>query len=541
MQQRIHARPAILLPRREPARQHAQHTTRRAIATRRHAHPSRDLLVLQLLRSRAQERWRTEQRLEQRHAQRVLIRERPRSLAAELLRRHVLRRAEHRPRACERRVARDRQCVVDGTLVRARIAGAREAEVEHAHAPVAAEDRVVGLEVAMHDPDRVCGRDPATRLDVARDDLRVGRSRAQGPLPQRRAAHELHHDEDASALLTDLEHLRDVVVDDPRHRSRLAAQALASRRPVVRELEQLDRDVAPELLVARREHHTHAAFADALHDGVPADAHRIRRPDETRRDAGRDELDLRLLPGSRRGGVGLARHSLAARARAVCHGAESIHGPHPATLASTLPGEARPSDFDLLTAWAAGDADAAGRLIKRHTGALYRFFDRKVDGAVEDMVQETFVACVERVGHIRPEVGFRAYMFGVARHVLCARLRAQHRQPGELDLESSSLREVGPTPSELVVDAQEEKLLQEALRWLPVETQLLLELYYWQDLTANDLASIYGAAVPAIRSRLRRAKDALRDAVARVAQSPDLLRSTLAELERREPPPPPGE
>jgi RNA polymerase sigma factor (sigma-70 family) len=205
-----------------------------------------------------------------------------------------------------------------------------------------------------------------------------------------------------------------------------------------------------------------------------------------------------------------------------------------------LPGEARPSDFDLLTAWAAGDADAAGRLIKRHTGALYRFFDRKVDGAVEDMVQETFVACVERVGHIRPEVGFRAYMFGVARHVLCARLRAQHRQPGELDLESSSLREVGPTPSELVVDAQEEKLLQEALRWLPVETQLLLELYYWQDLTANDLASIYGAAVPAIRSRLRRAKDALRDAVARVAQSPDLLRSTLAELERREPPPPPG-
>lgn len=192
------------------------------------------------------------------------------------------------------------------------------------------------------------------------------------------------------------------------------------------------------------------------------------------------------------------------------------------------------SDFDLLTAWAGGDSDAAARLIKRHTGALYRFFDRKVGDAVEDMVQETFVACVERVGHIRPEVGFRAYMFGVARHVLCARLRASHRQPGELDLDSSSLREVGPTPSEIIGDAHEEKLLQEALRWLPVETQLLLELYYWQDLTANDLASIYGAGVPAIRSRLRRAKDALREAVARVAASPDLLRSTWAELERRE-------
>lgn len=201
---------------------------------------------------------------------------------------------------------------------------------------------------------------------------------------------------------------------------------------------------------------------------------------------------------------------------------------------SALAGRAAPTDFDLLTAWAGGDADAAGKLVKRHTGALYRFFDRKVGDSVEDMVQETFVACVERVEHIRPEVGFRAYMFGVARYVLCARLRARHRQPGELDLEASSLREVGPTPSELVGGAQEEKLLQEALRWLPVETQLLLELYYWQELTAGDLASIHGAGVPAIRSRLRRAKDALREAVARVAESPDLLRSTWAELERRE-------
>lgn len=203
-------------------------------------------------------------------------------------------------------------------------------------------------------------------------------------------------------------------------------------------------------------------------------------------------------------------------------------------MVAALTGAAPSTDFELLDAWARGDADAAHRLIKRHTGPLYRFFDHKVDGSIEDLVQETFVACVERVDQIRPDVGFRAYMFGVARHVLCARLRANYRQPGELDLEASSLREVGPTPSELVGDVQEEKLLQEALRWLPVETQLLLELYYWQDLTARELADIHGVGEPAIRSRLRRAKDALREVVARVAESPDLLRSTWAELERRE-------
>jgi RNA polymerase sigma-70 factor (ECF subfamily) len=188
-------------------------------------------------------------------------------------------------------------------------------------------------------------------------------------------------------------------------------------------------------------------------------------------------------------------------------------------------------DFELLDAWAGGDAAAARELLARYTGPLYRFFDRKVDGPIEDMVQDTLVACVQGRDRFRREAGFRSYVFGIARHVLYAQLRAKHRGVGELDLESSSLKEIGPTPSEIVAKKKEQQILLEALRHLPVETQILFELYHWQGLTALEIADVLGIGERAVRSRLHRAKEILRDTVQRLAQTPDLLASTWADFE----------
>lgn len=188
-------------------------------------------------------------------------------------------------------------------------------------------------------------------------------------------------------------------------------------------------------------------------------------------------------------------------------------------------------DFDLLDRWADGDMAAARELIKRYTGRLVRFFERKVDGPIEDLVQDTLLACVEGRHRFRREAGFRAYVFGIARNIFYAQLRARNRAAGEIDLEANSLRELGPTPSEIVAKKKEEQILLEALRHLPVETQVLLELYHWQELTAHEIAAVLEIGERAVRSRLYRAKKELRVAIERVAESPALLRSTWADFE----------
>lgn len=189
------------------------------------------------------------------------------------------------------------------------------------------------------------------------------------------------------------------------------------------------------------------------------------------------------------------------------------------------------TDDELLAAWAAGDSGAASELFGRHVGALVRFFDRKIDGPVDDLVQETMVRCLAARDRIRPELGFRGYLFGIARHVLYHQLSARHRRTGELDPEASCLQDLEPTPSEHLAYRHDQRLLLDALRRLPLDTQVLLELYHWQGVSGPELAEIYGLGEKAVRSRLHRAKESLRAAMAQLAASPEQLASSIADFE----------
>lgn len=65
--------------------------------------------------------------------------------------------------------------------------------------------------------------------------------------------------------------------------------------------------------------------------------------------------------------------------------------------------------------------------MRRYTAPLMRFFDRKLEGPIEDLVQDTLLACIKGRHDFRREGGVRSYVFGIARHVLFAALRAKHR------------------------------------------------------------------------------------------------------------------
>ena len=188
-------------------------------------------------------------------------------------------------------------------------------------------------------------------------------------------------------------------------------------------------------------------------------------------------------------------------------------------------------DIDLLHRWAEGDQAAARELLRRHTAPLFRFFDRKVSGPVEDLVQETLLAAVEARDRFAQQASFRAYLFGIARHVLYAHFRRRQRDADELDVESSRMCDLDPSPSEIVARKKEDKLILQALRRLPLDTQVLFELHYWQGLTGPELAALYQLPEPAIRSRLHRARARLREIVAELAESPALLEATWGGFE----------
>lgn len=102
---------------------------------------------------------------------------------------------------------------------------------------------------------------------------------------------------------------------------------------------------------------------------------------------------------------------------------------------------AEPSDTDLLTRWRGGESAAGERLFSRHFTRVERFFVNKVDPHhVADLVQETFVACVEGRDRIRDGTRFRGYLLGAAHNVLCGFLRRKYSAPvDELEHSIASL------------------------------------------------------------------------------------------------------
>jgi RNA polymerase sigma-70 factor (ECF subfamily) len=162
-------------------------------------------------------------------------------------------------------------------------------------------------------------------------------------------------------------------------------------------------------------------------------------------------------------------------------------------------------DVHLLTRWRDGDAPSGRVLFARYFDALYRFFATKIDDP-DELVQATFLALLR--DQFAGRSSFRTYVYTIARHTLYRHLRERRRARG-FDPEVSSIADLVTTPTGRIARDQARRRVVDALRTLPVEQQLLLELHYWEELDAPALAEVLEVSPGAVRVRLHRARAAL--------------------------------
>ena len=201
------------------------------------------------------------QQLEREAAGAVEIGPRPDVRPHRLLGRHVGRRADHHPGGRPEGA---------GAEVGRRLG---DPEVGDLHAPVRAHQHVLGLEVPVHDPGLLGGRQPRQHaLEHARDLRQVELADER---PQRPALDVLHRQvRDALVLevLVDRDHVR---VGERARQPRLAQEALGVRRVLPAERAQLlERDQPLQVGLAREMHDRHAALAQDAQHLVAADRQR---------------------------------------------------------------------------------------------------------------------------------------------------------------------------------------------------------------------------------------------------------------------------
>jgi len=181
------------------------------------------------------------------------------------------------------------------------------------------------------------------------------------------------------------------------------------------------------------------------------------------------------------------------------------------------------TDEALLHAWRDGDADAGNALFERYFDALYRFFAHKdVDGDLMDLLQNTMLASVESLARFEGHSSVRTYLYAIARNKHRDYGRERSRRD-ELDFGVSSLTDLSPSPSSVLRADDQRRLLLTALRRLPVDQQICVELHYWEGLTGPQLSEVIGAPEGTIRGRLHRARKTLRDALVELAADPGTI------------------
>jgi RNA polymerase sigma-70 factor (ECF subfamily) len=190
--------------------------------------------------------------------------------------------------------------------------------------------------------------------------------------------------------------------------------------------------------------------------------------------------------------------------------------------------DADPTDADLLRRWAAGDTVAGRTLFERHAAVIARFFANKVDSGASDLVQETFLVALEGATTYRSEASWRSWLLGIAYNKLRHHYQHAAKVAVRYEHELPSVEDLGASPSEVAVERQEHRLLLRALRRIPLQLQVVLELRYWEGMKAREIAAVLELPEGTINSRLHRARVLLEQAFADLATERGIQTTTNA-------------
>ena len=168
----------------------------------------------------------------------------------------------------------------------------------------------------------------------------------------------------------------------------------------------------------------------------------------------------------------------------------------------------------------AGDSNAFGELVEAYQDKVYNLALRMCGNADDafDLAQDAFFRAWRGLSGFQFESAFSTWLFRLTSNVCLDWLRAKKRRPTvsltTLDDEGEEvqmeIRDPGKSPEELLLAAEDREALAKAMNQLPVEYRQILTLRAIDDLSYTQIAEILKLREGTVKSRLNRARAALR-------------------------------
>jgi RNA polymerase sigma-70 factor (ECF subfamily) len=182
-----------------------------------------------------------------------------------------------------------------------------------------------------------------------------------------------------------------------------------------------------------------------------------------------------------------------------------------------------------------GDADAFGKLVARYRIKMYRLARgiAKTDEDAEDVVQESFVKAYRSLSGFRRESRFSTWLYRITMNHAVMKLRRREIDSVPLDLPgkdgkcntASRIHDTAPDPLARLVEGERQEVLSNAIAGLPPKYKAVFTLRHIEELSTDETGRVLDISIAAAKSRLHRARAALRD---------ELLRHVDVEVSRHQ-------
>lgn len=185
--------------------------------------------------------------------------------------------------------------------------------------------------------------------------------------------------------------------------------------------------------------------------------------------------------------------------------------------------DANRSDSALVRASQEGDAEAFDRLVEAHYRSVYNTAYRmlRTPSAASDATQATFVRVWEALSSFRGDASFSTWLYRITMNVCLDELRRNKNKPLSLTVEDDDgeaprqrdIPDFSDEPASTAEQRQLQELVHEAIGRLSEDFRAVIVLYDIRGLSYQEIGDALEIPLGTVKSRLNRARQALREEI----------------------------
>lgn len=178
------------------------------------------------------------------------------------------------------------------------------------------------------------------------------------------------------------------------------------------------------------------------------------------------------------------------------------------------------SDAALMRLAGEGDERAFEVLVERHQTLVVGTVGRMIGGfeGAEDIAQQVFVRVWRSASRYRPEAKFTTWLLTITRNLVFNETKRRGRARWvALENEEGDLREIHDTQAPdgpgALAGREVEEAIARAIAALPEMQRMALVLRRYEEMPYEEIASVLGTTLPAVKSLIFRAREELKTAL----------------------------